>query len=46
MTSDGRHLTDEGLMDVLDGAAGGSSARHLAGCASCAERPDGISLRV
>ena len=48
MTSDGRHLTDEGLMDVLDGASGGSAARHLAGCASCAERlaeaREGLSL--
>lgn len=38
MTSDGRHLTDETLMDVLDGAQGGAAARHIAGCPSCAER--------
>jgi hypothetical protein len=38
VTSDGRHLTDEALMDVLDGAQGGSAARHAAVCASCAER--------
>ena len=38
MTIDGRHLTDETLMDVLDGAQGGDAARHVALCASCAER--------
>ena len=48
MTSDGRHLNDESLMDVLDGAQGGSAARHVALCASCAERlaeaREGLSL--
>lgn len=32
-----RHLSDESLMDVLDGA-GGPAARHLASCAECASR--------
>jgi len=38
VNSDGRHLTDEDLMDVLDGARGGSAARHVGLCASCAGR--------
>jgi hypothetical protein len=38
VTSDGRHLSDEALMDVLDGAQGGASARHVAACESCAGR--------
>jgi hypothetical protein len=33
-----RHLNDETLMDVLDGAQGGPAPRHVAECASCAAR--------
>jgi hypothetical protein len=32
------HLSDESLMDALDGAPGGAAARHLASCAACAAR--------
>jgi hypothetical protein len=32
------HLSDESLMDALDGAPGGAAARHLAACAACAAR--------
>jgi hypothetical protein len=38
VTIDGRHLTDQELMDVLDGALGGAAPRHAAACASCGER--------
>lgn len=32
------HLSDESLMDALDGAPGGDAARHLSACAACATR--------
>jgi hypothetical protein len=48
VTRGARHLTDETLMDVLDGAQGGSAARHVGECASCAARlaeaRDGLAL--
>ena len=32
------HLSDESLMDALDGPPGGAAARHLAACPGCAAR--------
>ena len=46
--SGARHLTDETLMDVLDGVQGGPAARHVAECPGCAARlaeaRDGLAL--
>ena len=33
-----RHLSDEALMDALDGASRGPGAEHLSSCADCAAR--------
>ena len=33
-----RHLSDEALMDALEGAGRGPAAEHLASCAGCAAR--------
>jgi len=42
------HLSDESLIDALEGAPGGPAARHLAGCAACtarlAEAREGLAL--
>jgi hypothetical protein len=39
-----RHLSDEALMDALEGAGGGPAAGHLASCADCAARLDEARL--
>ena len=38
MTIGGRHLTDERLMDLVDGAREREAERHAAECADCAAR--------
>jgi len=39
-----RHLSDEALMDALEGAGRGPAAGHLASCADCAARLDEARL--
>jgi hypothetical protein len=38
MTVMSRHVSDDGLMDVLEGSSRGPAAEHLASCADCAAR--------